>query len=219
MRLLAALRSFRLVVPAALVACWSLLAAQQASARVIYEPVRFQYGQQQTYYYGGSDPRMFALAESPVAAGGGWGRVNGFDFVANRIGIVREVAVDDLRTFTDALPGYNAATFGYTANDARNEAYARLPTYFTKRQLLQAAVRVSPNTFIVPATAPEPRPTQAGRGSILIRPYTPRPYTPRPAAPAAEPVVPEPAFILPRDLLDEPTDLLVLAARHHPLGV
>src|SRR5205085_4903606 len=41
--------------------------------------------------------------------------------------------------FTDCFRG-NAAVYGYTAVDACNEAMSNLPLYYTKRDLLNAAV-------------------------------------------------------------------------------
>ena len=46
--------------------------------------------------------------------------------------------------FSDCLPYRNAAVYGYTSVDARNEANASMPRYFTKRDLLRYLVRVSP---------------------------------------------------------------------------
>ena len=37
--------------------------------------------------------------------------------------------------YSDCRPGVNVSVYGYTSVDARNEAYANVPTYFRKRDL------------------------------------------------------------------------------------
>src|SRR5437762_11987819 len=110
--------------------------ASSACAQIIFEPVQYQYGQQQSYYYGGSDPRVFASAEATHDGASRWGRVNGWAFASGGIDTHREVATEPTRVFADAIPFRNATFFGYSANDARNEAYANAPTYFRKSDLL-----------------------------------------------------------------------------------
>ena len=69
--------SFRVALIAVVLVCSS-----QSFGQVIYEPVRYQYGEQNKFYYGGSDARIIRYAEGPRDAAGRWGRVNGFDFVS-----------------------------------------------------------------------------------------------------------------------------------------
>src|SRR4051812_6193444 len=92
------------------VALW----VSSASAQVIYEPVQYQYGQHEKYYYGGTDWRVFARAQRD-----GCQRVYG-----------REVFQRPVRIYNDCIANWNAAIFGYTMNDASNDAYQSVPTYF-----------------------------------------------------------------------------------------
>lgn len=137
----------------ALVAC--AVTSSDVCAQVIYEPVQYQHNAGgQPYYYGGSNPDIHRWAHTPVGGAGRWGRTNGFAFVSGDIDRHREVRDENtVRAFTDAMPYINAHVYGFTATDARNEAYANVPLYFRKADLLNAAVRVDRSTFVVPAHA------------------------------------------------------------------
>lgn len=127
-----------------------------ASAQIIYEPVEYQYQAGGTiYYYGGSNPYVHDLAAEPTVPGAAWGRINGLAFGSGDIRVHREVANEPERVFTDGFRRgmLNARVVGFTANDARNEAYARAPLYFTKRDLLRSAVRRD-DAWHVPAQLP-----------------------------------------------------------------
>jgi hypothetical protein len=132
--------------------CLALFAiVSSASAQVIYTPVQYQYSAGgTTYYYGGSDPRVHELAAEIHSDSPSFGRTAGFAFVSGDAWVHREVDREPMRAFTDALPLRNAGDFGFTANDARNEAYMSMPRYFVKRDLLHAAVLVD-GAWIVPA--------------------------------------------------------------------
>src|SRR5688572_32382248 len=136
----------------ALVACF--VTSSDVSAQVIYEPVQYQHDAGgQPYYYGGSDPNIHRWAHSPVGGAGRWGRTNGFAFVSGDIDRHREVRDENtVRAFTDAMPYINAHVYGFTATDARNEAYCNVPLHFRKGDLLNAAVRVN-GYHVVPAHA------------------------------------------------------------------
>ena len=164
------------------------VASAAAFGQVVYAPVQFQYDRQNPFYYAGDDPRVFRLATQPVAGAGLFGRVRGYQFVgsyAGRTDVHREVSHYRPQLYTDAIPGYNAFLFGLTVDDVRNEANARVPRYFVKRDLLDAAVPAG-GVLVVPPTAPY---VPYGEGSIEIRPYIP----------------PPPTLILPRRLLTPST--------------
>ena len=156
----------------ALVVC--AVTSSEASAQVIYEPVQYQYeAGGQPYYYGGSDPAIHAYAQTPVGGCGRWGRTSGLMFVSGDIDHNRAVRDENtVRTFTDAMPYTNAHVYGFTATDARNEAYCNLPLFFRKGDLLNAAVLVN-GAYVVPAQA---QPIHIDRDGDRRRPTTaPRP--------------------------------------------
>jgi hypothetical protein len=158
--------------------------ASAASAQIYYEPVTYQYrAGGTTYYYGGSDPAVHAVAAEPVTPGRTWGRINGHAFV----GAHRVVDNEPVRVFNDALRYRNAHNFGFTPADAMNDAYASAPRYFVKRDLLNAAV-VKDGVWTVPAQA---------RG-IRIYKSSGVELTPAPAT------MPRPLMIIPKDSLRAP---------------
>ena len=107
-----------------------LLSASRSSAQVIYEPVQYQYGSPVKYYYGGQDPRVFAAAEAYASYRNAYspdGRYpDPFSVAANAPTVV----------YHDLFPYQNAALYGYTPMDAMNEAYANVPRYFHKSDLI-----------------------------------------------------------------------------------
>src|SRR4051794_29985573 len=133
-----------------------LLVSSSSFAQVFYQPVQYQYRNgSQTYYYGGSDPRMHRYVQGPVGPGQTWGRINGWDFASGDLDRHREVAFErPLRVFSDAVGYQNAAFYGYTPADAMNDAYASAPCYFRKADLLATAHRDETGALIVPASAP-----------------------------------------------------------------
>jgi hypothetical protein len=139
-------------IPSAFVAVFVLgLVSSAVQAQIIYEPVRYQYGGQNPFYYGGSDPRVIDYASGPTGGGGWWGRVHGFDFISGDYQTHRDVTNEGYRSYSDAIGYQNGRLWGFTDNDARNEAYANAPTYFRKSDLLHAAVRNSDGSWTVPA--------------------------------------------------------------------
>lgn len=160
--------------PAIAVVCVVVLLSilsSTASAQIIYKPVRYQYAAYgQTFYYGGTNPRVFTFAERRAFAetylryghhpfgGRGYGDNSRFSPQAS--------------VYTDYLPPYiNAANYGFTANDARNEALANVPRYFRKSDLLKSGFVDCDGALIVPAQVPDPRVYECC-GTIDIRPYT-----------------------------------------------
>jgi len=176
------------------------LMALPAVAQVVYEPVRYQYGGQNTYYYGGADPRIHEAAAWPSAPGTNWGRHNGFAFTSGNVHTHREVATERTRTFTDALGIRNAFVHGFTANDARNEAMNSIPLYFRKIDMLRSAQRDG-RGFVVPAQWQR----FAAPGTIEIRAWN------RPARINERPVLVVPKDMLEKKLWAEPKKLLTLA--------
>ena len=157
--------------PAAVALVLTTVVASSASAQVIYEPVRYQYGEAMKYYYGGSDPMMHDYADR-VACRNGYpsSMMNSYTSLHMTLGQIGEKRV----VLTDCLGYRNAAVFGYDANDARNEAYANVPRYFRKGDLLNAAVPAGDGTLVVPASA---RPTAAAMARDLreAKPAEPKP--------------------------------------------
>jgi hypothetical protein len=129
--------------------------AHSSQAQVIYEPVQYQYGDQNKFYYGGTDQRVFERAAGPADAGAQWGRVDGYDFASGDLWTHREVSDQPARVYSDALPTQNATLYGFTAADAANVANAAVPRYFRKADV-EAAARQAPGTLIVPARAESP---------------------------------------------------------------
>jgi hypothetical protein len=125
----------RICVIAVLLTC-----ARSASAQIIYEPLRYQYGDDQKFYYGGGDPAVIAF---------GCSQFNSLP----------------LTIYTDARPYENAAINGCTTNDAKNQAYANGPRYFRMRDLIAAGVRSPDGTIVIPAQA-QPAPPLTGTTAI-----------------------------------------------------
>ena len=160
--------------------------ATSSRAQIIYEPVQYQYGDQNKFYYGGSDPSVFERAAIPSDAGALWGRVNGYDFASGDISVHREVSDQPVRVYSDALPTQNASLFGFTATDAANVANASVPRYFRKADVL-AAESGGSGALIVPARAvfpSAPAATPAHRPTTQPATILPPMIFPSPAPPA-----------------------------------
>ena len=171
--------------------------ASSASAQVIYEPVKYQHGNGMTFYYGGSDPSMLHYIEHVKCRNGYPSDItghqgNGLRHTLGQIG-------EQTYVFSDCLPYRNAAVYGYTSVDARNEANANMPRYFTKRDLLLAAVPAADGGLIVPAhgkphTALHLHTGKTGPAGATTQPAEAKPRAiiiipkgaPKPAAPSDE---------------------------------
>jgi hypothetical protein len=132
-----------------------LVCSLPASAVVVYEPVQYQFAQPGGYYYyGGTDPAVHQLANR---------------YIDLRIHRDAEGMVSDkpARVYSDSMPRLNAALYGWTANDAKNEAYASIPRYFRKADLLRNAHIDCSGSLIVPARSPATH----GCGTIEIKPW------------------------------------------------
>lgn len=174
------------------VAASASVAASSASAQVIYEPVVVQYGGQNPYYYAGRDPYIHEAARFPHVEGATFGRVPGYAFVSPR----RQVVERNARIFTDSFSTLDARPWGMTIDDVVNEANARLPRYFTKRDLLASAqTRMTPRGLECTVAPDAPRVTDRvqPRGTMSIRPSVPRMYQGRGRGPL---------FSIPREMMD-----------------
>lgn len=107
--------------------------ARAASAQVIYEPVRYQYGAGvEQFYYGGHDPLLFQHVGADIAR------------TTYESRVTWTPATPRPRIYSDVVPLQNVGSHEYTSystftiDDARNEAYANVPRYFRKRDLLRS---------------------------------------------------------------------------------
>ena len=159
-----------LVAPAFAAVLLGVLASS-ASAQVIYEPVQYQYGAEMKYYYGGSDPGAFAYADRVLCRNGFPTAANPhYTSLYNTLGQIGERKL----VLSDCMPFRNAAVFGYTANDAHNEANANVPQYYRKRDILAAAVPAADGTLVVSAQA-HPLPNAAMRDMRSATGVEPKP--------------------------------------------
>ena len=139
---------------------FACVVVSSASAQIIYEPIRYQYGGQTPFYYGGHDPEVFRFAQR--------------DYAQAHDGFIEYHS--DLRTFrvvSDVAPACmwmncRVAMPQFTATRwlMRNAAYQNAPRYFCKRDLLTHAVQDDSGAWHVPAQVPT-----SGSGSIEIKPY------------------------------------------------
>ena len=163
---------------------FACVVVSSASAQIIYEPIRYQYGGQTPFYYGGHDPEVFRFAQRDYAQAH-----DGFIEYHSDLRTFRVVSDVAPRVYVDELPRCDASIYGYTVADARNAAYQNAPRYFCKRDLLTHAVQDDSGAWHVPAQVPT-----SGSGSIEIKPYV-KPM-----------IAPKPILIIPKDLLDKPAD-------------
>src|SRR5690348_7992720 len=100
-------------------------------AQIVYLPLQYQFqGPQGPFYYGGSNPDVFRHATWP--------------------GTTKEQMV-----FTDRVGLQDARYYGYSIDDAYNDAYQSVPRYFNKRDILRQAVQQPDGVWAVPAQAGE----------------------------------------------------------------
>jgi hypothetical protein len=196
-----------------------------ASAQVIYAPIQSQYkisypGRPDvTFYYGGSNPLVFERADQ-IASQNQWTR--GTREGEYGVGLLHRglIGRPPYLVFSDAAPLQNAAVYGMTPADARNEAYARAPRYFTKAGLLAAAVPAMEQEHYTKWT-PDGVPANGSRVWIVPAQGWPaagdmapgieirrarngassRPATGPGTIPASEP---KPLLIIPKSLLEQP---------------
>jgi hypothetical protein len=114
-----------------------LVVAKCATAQVVYEPVQYQYRNGITYYYGGNNPIVHHRADLAKCRDGWPIGIDGEHAMSHRSLLGQ--ATEPQYVYTDCFRG-NAAVYGLTPTDAHNEAMAHVPLYYTKRDLLVAAV-------------------------------------------------------------------------------
>lgn len=155
-----------------------LVLAASARAQVVYMPVQHQYSNGMTYYYGGNDPSMLRYIEHVKCRNGYPSTItgHGYNSLRHTLGQIGEQTY----VFSDCLKYRNAAVYGYTADDARNEAMANLPLYFTKRDLLDAAMPAGDGTLVVPASGKAHR--MMMHDGATTRPAATQPSEPKPRA-------------------------------------
>ena len=153
------------------VALCSIVISSSAFAQVFYQPVKYQYDAggpgDAKYYYGGTNPLVHRLASSDGYGGrctfhGYAGNLHRFDG-GNSFGQPSPLYDRDA-VYTDCVPFQDASRFGYTAADARNEAYANSARYFRKADILAGAVLQPDGTWSVPADS---------SGAVYVLPPTP----------------------------------------------
>ena len=167
----------------------SLLFAAVGSAQTVFAPVQSQYRTERgTYYYGGSDPRAHQYAaqkldchftgRSMTTFSSSWGYL-----LCGVVTPPRDYVISDRAIYL------NASLYGYTQLDARNEANARVPTFFRMGDLLQSAVPSPDGSgYVVPAQAP---------GTIDIRAVRSPRVAPA-SRPATNPAEPKAILIIPK---------------------
>jgi len=170
-----------------MIVCAVSTAVHSSHAQIIYEPIQYQYGDQNQFYYGGMDPRVFQRAGAPSDPGSDWGRANGNDFASGDVWEHREVTGQPARVYSDALPTQNGTLYGFTATDAANVANASMPRYFKKADVIAAAAKTS-GLLIVPAQAifppapiPRVRPEPTTRPLAILPVPDPAPIRPPPS--------------------------------------
>ena len=124
-----------------------------ANAQIIYEPVRYQYGEgNHRYYYGGNDPLVLEMAERQRCLDEMTDYPYGSDRHTDAYLHYRLIGRLE-RVYSDCVPYVNARVYGYRPVDAANDAYRNVPTYFRKADLMRAAVVMPDGTSVVAAQA------------------------------------------------------------------
>lgn len=100
------------------------------SAQVIYQPVQYQFSDGHAcFYYGGQNPSVIVRGYNNLRLGQDQSHIGGG---GNFYPLPSAV-------YSDQMPMWNAALYGYTPEDAHNDANAAVPTYFRKIDILRAA--------------------------------------------------------------------------------
>ena len=145
----------------AAVAGLMVLGLSHAGAQTIYAPVQYQYGEgEHRYYYGGSDPAVFEMAERHACAD----RLGDQPYDSDRYNdayLHRRLIGQLERVYADCVPYVNARVYGYLRVDAANDANANVPRHFRMADLDRAAVVQPDGTRVV---APQARPIPAADG-------------------------------------------------------
>jgi len=129
-------------------------AAPAVFGQIIYENVRYQRvsADGQTYYYGGSEPRTHYWAEVQSALDAHCFNRHRYGAFSGGDRCLGDGRVSDRpRVYSDSLPYRNAARYGMTADDARNEAVRTAPLYFRKADLIRAGEVQPDGSIMVPS--------------------------------------------------------------------
>ena len=144
---------FRPIAAATLGVVLAVSASSSARAQTVYTPVRYQYAEQgHHFYYGGSDPAVFDMAERQRCLD----EISDHPYTSDRYNhayVHRRVIGQLHRVYSDCVPYVNARVFGFMPVDAANEANANVPRYFRKADLDRAAVEMADGSWVVPAQA------------------------------------------------------------------
>ncbi len=144
---------FRPIAAAALGVVLAVSASSSARGQTVYTPVQYQYtGQNYVFYYGGSDPAVFDMAERQRRLdeiSDHTYRSDGYNYAYAHRRLIGQLD----RVYSDRAPYLNARVFGFLPVDAANEANANVPRYFRKADLDRAAVRTHDGSWVVPAQA------------------------------------------------------------------
>jgi len=149
-------------------------------AQVVYEPVRYQYGRYNEVFYGGTNPSLasdhYVYLPPALQAAYAARRMNtplgiyqympygpGSPFFSPYpVDPSNSAAVYTPYVFTDLLPYEEAGQFGFTPDDARNEAYGNVPLY-------QSGSGPAPGKAAGPATQPATQPAASAAPHIAPR--------------------------------------------------
>ncbi len=117
--------------------------AGNAAGQTVYEPVRYQYGRSGGTFYGGVEPDM--------SYGGAVLNTPGVQALTEKFGYAspyrRPLRFDTRRVdygrpliLSDIAPYVDAGKYGFTENDARNEAYANVLRIQTRETMSQLRI-------------------------------------------------------------------------------
>jgi hypothetical protein len=185
---------------AAIALCSFLLSSSAFAQVIVYQPVKYQFDAgdgDAKYLYGGTNPQVHYWATTPALAGYGWSQRCPFRGYARNLhsfdggNSFGQPSPFFYRTpiYSDCYGVQRASYFGFNEADARNEAYANVPRYFRKADLLASAVPAADGTLVVPATAPQ----------VIAAPAPASSYSSLPGMPARGQII-----IIPKKLLDRP---------------
>src|SRR5262249_13190091 len=119
---------------------------------------------QNTFYYGGSDPRGIEGGRGAGGGGGGGGRGHRFDFVSGGIDTPPDGARGGGPPYPDAIPLPKARAYGYTPPRTPDEARARMPRHISESATCSRRPRHRPGDGSCR------RNQSPARGSIFLRP-------------------------------------------------
>ena len=118
-------------------------------AQILYEPVQYQFGSgAERFYYGGRNARLLEFASRYVAHESDNSSARSLKFHSS------PMIFSDRFGYREVSHWTSSGKSEVTISDVRNEAYNNLPRYFSKRDLLAAAVPAEDGSYIIPAQLP-----------------------------------------------------------------